>query len=144
MYPQIEVHTGTAESPQTIHHDSEIEDAMSIAMIEYLAARHGLDSDLDYDGMLSRGEKQSLCFARMFLRQDVDLAILDEATSGMDEQREASLYLQIRHRIPCYVSVGHRKSLERYHTHKLVLEKRIDGGCSATVSRIHDSQPYSE
>lgn len=122
----------------------EIRDVLLNANIEYLADRHGLDADVDLDGVLSGGEKQCLCFARIFLRRDVNFAILDEATSGMDEQREACLYTQLQQRVPCYVSVGHRKSLEQFHTHKLVLEKLPGGGCSATFGRLRDLEHVGE
>jgi putative ATP-binding cassette transporter len=143
IYPRNEVDID-ATDPQTSYLDSEITDAFAKANVDYLVTRHGLDSDVVLDDVLSGGEKQSLCFSRILLRRSVDFAMFDEATSGMDEDREASLYAQVQQRVPCYVSVGHRKSLEKFHTHKLTLERLPGGGCATTLSKLRDAEHIDE
>ncbi|MGH1396229.1 MAG: ABC transporter ATP-binding protein/permease [Trichormus sp.] len=85
-----------------------------------LAQRHGgLDSVIDWSRVLSLGEQQRLAFARLLLIQP-KYAILDESTSALDEETEASLYQQLQQTSITYISVGHRNTLLNYH--QLVLE----------------------
>lgn len=51
------------------------------------------------------------------------LAFLDEAASAVDEGLEHALYHLIRERLPgcMVVSVGHRSTLNAFHTHRLNL-----------------------
>lgn len=74
--------------------------------------------EVDWASMLSVGEQQRLAFARL-LHQPIDLAFLDEATSGLDAETEAVLYSLLAQRGIGYVSVGHRAQLLRWHTHVL-------------------------
>lgn len=75
--------------------------------------------------MLSPGEQQRLAFARALLYAPQWL-YMDEATSAMDEEDEASLYQALIDHLPglSIVSVGHRSSLKRFHPRHV----RIDSG----------------
>ncbi|WP_414579467.1 ABC transporter ATP-binding protein/permease [Anabaena sp. CCY 9402-a] len=85
-----------------------------------LAERHGgLDTVIDWSRELSLGEQQRLAFARLLLIQP-KYAILDESTSALDEETEASLYQQLQQTSVTYISVGHRSTLLNHH--QLVLE----------------------
>jgi ABC-type uncharacterized transport system fused permease/ATPase subunit len=85
-----------------------------------LAQHHGgLDAVIDWSRVLSLGEQQRLAFARLLLIQP-KYAILDESTSALDEETEASLYQQLQQTSITYISVGHRNTLLNYH--QLVLE----------------------
>lgn len=87
-----------------------------------LATRFGgLDAVEDWSQVLSVGEQQRLAFARLFYAQP-DYALLDEATSGLDEANESQLYRQLQAMQITYLSVGHRASLRAYH--QTVLEIR--------------------
>ncbi|UKP00612.1 ABC transporter ATP-binding protein/permease [Nostoc sp. UHCC 0870] len=79
----------------------------------------GLDTVIDWSRVLSLGEQQRLAFARLLLIQP-KYAILDESTSALDEETEASLYQQLQQTSVTYISVGHRSTLLNYH--QLVLE----------------------
>eukprot|EP00428_Durinskia_dybowskii_P010543 CAMPEP_0170308896 /NCGR_PEP_ID=MMETSP0116_2-20130129/54898_1 /TAXON_ID=400756 /ORGANISM="Durinskia baltica, Strain CSIRO CS-38" /LENGTH=673 /DNA_ID=CAMNT_0010561099 /DNA_START=41 /DNA_END=2060 /DNA_ORIENTATION=+ len=92
--------------------------------LAHLVERHGLDTAVDFESVLSGGEKQRLAFARLLLRPDVRFAILDEATSALDAPNEELVYSLLAERVPSFVSVGHRATLEKFHSHKLVLEKQ--------------------
>lgn len=64
-----------------------------------------------YD-VLSPGEMQRLCFARLFYLQP-KYAVLDEATSALTEEAEAQLYRTCKQLGMTLVSLGHRSSLEK-------------------------------
>ncbi|MCO7038328.1 ABC transporter ATP-binding protein/permease [Pseudomonas carnis] len=84
-----------------------------------------LDEANHWQRMLSPGEQQRLAFARALLFAPRWL-YMDEATSAMDEEDEATLYQALIDELPALsiVSVGHRSSLKRFHGRHV----RIDGG----------------
>lgn len=91
-----------------------------------------LDEANHWQRMLSPGEQQRLAFARALLFAPRWL-YMDEATSAMDEEDEATLYQALIDQLPglSIVSVGHRSSLKRFHGRHV----RIDGG------RLQEQQP---
>ncbi|MCK3863563.1 ABC transporter ATP-binding protein/permease [Pseudomonas sp. B329] len=84
-----------------------------------------LDEANHWQRMLSPGEQQRLAFARALLFAPQWL-YMDEATSAMDEEDEATLYQALIDQLPglSIVSVGHRSSLKRFHGRHV----RIEGG----------------
>ncbi|MGR3965805.1 ABC transporter ATP-binding protein/permease [Pseudomonas sp. 910_23] len=84
-----------------------------------------LDEASHWQRMLSPGEQQRLAFARALLFAPQWL-YMDEATSAMDEEDEATLYQALIDELPglSIVSVGHRSSLKRFHGRHV----RIEGG----------------
>ena len=91
-----------------------------------------LDEANHWQRMLSPGEQQRLAFARALLFAPQWL-YMDEATSAMDEEDEATLYQALIDELPglSIVSVGHRSSLKRFHGRHV----RIEGG------RLLEQQP---
>ena len=91
-----------------------------------------LDEANHWQRMLSPGEQQRLAFARALLFAPQWL-YMDEATSAMDEEDEATLYQALIDELPglSIVSVGHRSSLKRFHGRHV----RIEGG------RLQEQQP---
>src|ERR1019366_3432695 len=85
----------------------------------------GFDADLDFEKILSVGERQRLAFARVLL-QHPRFAFLDEATSALDAENEAALFEQLAGMSTTFVSVSHHPSLIRYHSQ--VLEMTGDCG----------------
>jgi putative ATP-binding cassette transporter len=76
----------------------------------------GLDVEADFAAILSLGEQQRLAFARLLLQPEpVQLAILDESTSGLDVENERRLYELLREMGISVLSVGNRPTLIRYH-----------------------------
>ncbi|KAM9653195.1 lysosomal cobalamin transporter ABCD4 isoform 10-T10 [Morphnus guianensis] len=67
-----------------------------------------------YD-ILSPGEMQRLSFARLFYLQP-KYAVLDEATSALTEEVEHELYRVCLQLGMTLISVGHRASLEKFHS----------------------------
>lgn len=113
--------------------DEELRSVLQTLQIDHLADRHGLDTPVAFDSILSGGEKQRLNFARLLIRKDLEFALLDEATSALDEENEQIAYGLVQNQVPCFVSVGHRPQLAACHSHKLVLEKMAQGGCRGTL-----------
>lgn len=89
--------------------------------------RDRLDAAEPWDRELSPGEQQRLAFARCILLRP-DTVILDEATSSLDEDYEALMYRRLLAELPrvMLISVGHRSTIVKYHTRRLVLSG--DGG----------------
>ena len=75
-----------------------------------------LDEDSNWPQRLSGGEQQRLGFARVLLTRP-QIVFLDEATSALDEASETALYHMLREADwhPTIVSVGHHRSLQRFH-----------------------------
>ena len=82
-----------------------------------------LDESDHWQRLLSPGEQQRLAFARAMLYAPQWL-YMDEATSAMDEEDEATLYQELISRLPdlTIVSVGHRSSLKRFHTRQVRIQ----------------------
>lgn len=93
----------------------------------------GFDVELDFANVLSLGEQQRLAFARLLLARP-KYAILDEATSALDVANEESLYRQLQESGTTFISVGHRPTLEHFHTK--ILELTGDGSY-----RVYDVEP---
>ena len=72
---------------------------------------------------LSPGEQQRVGFARLLIARP-DVVFLDEATASLDEGLEHDLYTLLRSELPdlVLVSVGHRSSLQAFHSRRLDLE----------------------
>lgn len=81
-----------------------------------------LDRQADWSHILSLGEMQKLAFLRIFHKQPA-FVFLDEATSAMDEDREAAMYKRLC-AIPnvTVVSIGHRSTLDQWHTRILSID----------------------
>lgn len=101
--------------------DIELRDALSKVHLAHLTAR--LDEVADWTRILSPGEQQRLAFARVMLARPRTV-FLDEATSAIDEGLEYSLYSLLRSDLPdsIVVSVGHRSTLDVFHTRQLELQ----------------------
>jgi putative ATP-binding cassette transporter len=82
------------------------------------------DRDEHWNRMLSLGEQERLGIARALL-QKPDYLFLDEATASLDEASEADLYRLLRDRLPgtTLVSIGHRSTLNAFHTRQLHLRR---------------------
>lgn len=116
--------------------DTELDSVLKEVNLGQLVQRYGFDTAVDFASVLSLGEQQRLAFARLLLRENVALALLDESTSALDEENEARLYGLMKDRVSCYVSVGHRSQLRSFHTHSLQLQGVNAGGSSGKMEEL--------
>ncbi|KAM4833055.1 lysosomal cobalamin transporter ABCD4 isoform 2-T2 [Urocitellus parryii] len=103
--------------------DERIVRFLELAGLSSLVARtEGLDQQVDWNwyDVLSPGEMQRLSFARLFYLQP-KYAVLDEATSALTEEVESDLYRIGQQLGMTFISVGHRSSLEKFHSWVLKL-----------------------
>lgn len=110
-----------AKSPAT---DEEILEVLKEVNLENLIDRFetegGFDAVLKWDEVLSGGEQQRVAMARLLLAEP-KYAIVDEASSALDDQNEEHVYQKLKESGTTYISVGHRKSLLKYHDRVLYL-----------------------
>eukprot|EP00923_Selenidium_pygospionis_P045972 GHVN01079357.1.p1 GENE.GHVN01079357.1~~GHVN01079357.1.p1 ORF type:complete len:519 (+),score=90.49 GHVN01079357.1:1598-3154(+) len=137
MYPSV----SSTHDELTSEIDKEIKRLMEVVRLTYLVDRcpQGLDTHCHWDEVLSGGEKQRLAFARMFYHKPA-YAILDEATSAMSQDAECFVYDEcVKHRGITVISISHRRSLLKYHTHLLDLDGKGGYEFRALASR---DRPY--
>ncbi|XP_066305517.1 ABC transporter D family member 2, chloroplastic-like isoform X2 [Miscanthus floridulus] len=102
---------------------SELIKVLEVVKLGYILPRfNGFDSMHDWASVLSLGEQQRLAFARLLLATPT-LVLLDESTSALDEANEAHLYSQIEAAGITYISIGHRKTLHKFHDKALYISK---------------------
>ncbi len=103
-------------------HKNQIEQVLRDCNLENLISR--LHETAPWSEQLSPGEQQRIAFARVLL-QKPDWVFMDETTSMLDLANESYLYKLLKTKLPhcSIVSVGHRPSLDEYHTHIINMEK---------------------
>ena len=105
--------------------DDELRDVLARVNLSNLEDRcGGFDKELDFEKILSVGERQRLAFARVLLKSP-RYVLLDEATSALDRENEEALYEELVATDATFVSVTHHPSLVKYHAH--VLELKPEG-----------------
>ena len=100
----------------------QVRDVLAAVGLPQLAER--LDEDGHWNRTLSLGEQQRLGLARALLHRP-DYLFLDEATASLDEPSEARLYRLLTEKLPqaTIVSIGHRSTLDAFHTRKVAMVK---------------------
>lgn len=99
-----------------------VRDALVAVGLPEFAGR--LNEEGHWNRMLSLGEQQRLGLARALLHGP-DYLFLDEATASLDEASEARLYRLLEEKLPqaTIVSIGHRSTLDAFHTRKVAMVK---------------------
>jgi len=101
--------------------DADLQAILTACKLNYLINK--LDETHDWGQVLSLGEQQRIAFARTLLQKPAWL-FLDEATSALDEDAEQIVYELVCKslRQTAIISVGHRKTLLKYHNQRLELD----------------------
>ncbi|MEO8009200.1 MAG: ATP-binding cassette domain-containing protein, partial [Betaproteobacteria bacterium] len=112
--------------------DENVSDALTNVGLPHLIAR--LNEQQNWSMQLSPGEQQRVAFARAVLQQPAWL-FLDEATSSLDENAEQELYRMLKEKLTqtTIISIGHRTSLQAFHTR--TLELKSDGHGSRVLAQ---------
>ena len=105
--------------------DTQVAEVLREVGLPALAER--LDQHGHWNRTLSLGEQQRLGIARALLHAPQYL-FLDEATASLDEPSEAALYKLLDRKLPgtTIVSIGHRSTLDAFHSRKVTMAKRGD------------------
>ncbi len=108
-------------SPEMISWNEAAHNALAaVGLYFVLDPTKGLETVADWPSILSKGEVQRLSIGRIFMFRPI-LAILDEATSGLQESLTATIYARLDAMGITIITVGHRESLAVHHDVRITM-----------------------
>ncbi|PWN38677.1 putative peroxisomal half ABC transporter [Ceraceosorus guamensis] len=107
--------------PQCSKTDAELMEILGAVHLAYVVEREGgFGARKTWTDVLSGGERQRFAFARL-LYHAPRFGILDETSSAVSTDVEGLMYQAAKERGITLITISHRPSLMRYHTHLLHL-----------------------